>query len=58
MSRKPPETPPPRMTWSERNQQIREEFQGLDELCDAFRAEFAARLLHDHTADAPPLLLS
>lgn len=52
MSGKPPE-PPPRASWGERNRQIREEFHGLDEICHAFRAEFAARAPIDYVTVLP-----
>lgn len=57
----PPQTPIPR---ADKDQQIREEFLGLDALCTAFRAEFAARSPLDYftivpqTPDPPYVLIS
>jgi hypothetical protein len=64
MTEKPPSTPPTPLSRSETNRRIREEFHGLDALCNAFRAEFGARSPLDYftimpqTPDPPYVLIS
>lgn len=53
MTAKPPSSPPTPLSRSEKNRQIRENFQGLDALCHAFRAEFGARSPLDYFTIMP-----